>query len=65
MVIRRSALIAEGAGASRGVAANPWLLNESEETKGLTFGDIKEQQQRIIEGKKLFQVPEIVQPSLR
>lgn len=50
MVIRRSALIAEGAGASRGVAANPWLINETEETKGLSFGDIKEQQQRIIEG---------------
>ncbi|XP_029706030.1 syntaxin-8 isoform X2 [Takifugu rubripes] len=47
----RSALIAEGAGASRGVAANPWLVNETEETKGLTFGDIKEQQQRIIEAQ--------------
>lgn len=51
MVIHRSALIAEGAGAGRGFAANPWLLNESEETKSMTFGDIKEQQQRIIEGK--------------
>lgn len=51
MVIHRSALIAEGAGAGRGVAANPWLINESEETKSMAFGDIKEQQQRIIEGK--------------
>ncbi|KAM6942021.1 syntaxin-8 isoform 2-T2 [Lycodopsis pacificus] len=30
-------------------AANPWLVNESEETRGLTFGEIKQQQQRIIE----------------
>lgn len=51
MVIHRSALIVEGAGASWGVAANPWLINETEETKGMNFGDIKEQQQRIIEGK--------------
>lgn len=42
--------MAEGAGAGRGVAANPWLINETEETKGLTFGEIKQQQQRIIEG---------------
>lgn len=54
MVIHRSALIAEGAGASRGVAANPWLINETEETQGLTIGDIKEQQQRIIEGKSCY-----------
>lgn len=37
-------------GASGGTAANPWLVNESDETKGLTFGEIKQQQQRIIEG---------------
>ncbi|XP_051940091.1 syntaxin-8 [Hippocampus zosterae] len=45
----RSALMAGGAGASDGVSANPWLINESEETRGLTFGEIKQQQQRIIE----------------
>lgn len=49
-MIHRSTLIAEGAGASRSVTANPWLISETEETKGLTFGDIKQQQQRIIEG---------------
>ena len=42
--------MAGGAGASGGGAANPWLINESEDTKGLTFGEIKQQQQRIIEG---------------
>ena len=47
--------MAGGAGASGGVAANPWLVNESEETRGLTFGEIKHHQQRIIEGNdKLF-----------
>lgn len=45
----RSTLMAPGAGTSGGVAANPWLVNESEETQGLTFGEIKQQQQRIIE----------------
>lgn len=42
--------MAQGAGASQGVAANPWLVNETEETRGLDFGEIKQQQQRIIEG---------------
>lgn len=42
--------MAKGAGTSQGVAANPWLINETEETRGLTFGEIKHQQQRIIEG---------------
>lgn len=46
----RSTLMAGGAAASGGIAANPWLINESDETKGLTFGEIKQQQQRIIEG---------------
>lgn len=46
----RSTLMAEG-GASQGVAANPWLVNETEETRGLTFGEIKQQQQRIIEAQ--------------
>ncbi|XP_044045736.1 syntaxin-8 isoform X2 [Siniperca chuatsi] len=47
----RSTLMAEGAGASRGVAANPWLINETEETRGLTFEEIKQQQQQIIEAQ--------------
>lgn len=42
--------MAGGAGAGGGIAANPWLVNESEETRGLTFGEIKHQQQQIIEG---------------
>ncbi|XP_041789540.1 syntaxin-8 [Chelmon rostratus] len=46
----RLTLMAEG-GASQGVAANPWLVNETEETRGLTFGEIKQQQQRIIEAQ--------------
>ncbi|KAM3624523.1 uncharacterized protein V6R79_024584 [Siganus canaliculatus] len=45
----RSALMAQGAGASRGAATNPWLVDETDETRGLTFGEIKQQQQRIIE----------------
>uniref|UniRef100_A0AAQ4Q8B9 Syntaxin-8 n=1 Tax=Gasterosteus aculeatus aculeatus TaxID=481459 RepID=A0AAQ4Q8B9_GASAC len=45
----RSMLMGSGAGSSGGVVANPWLVNESEETTGLTFGQIKQQQQRIIE----------------
>nr|XP_015212213.1 PREDICTED: syntaxin-8 isoform X1 [Lepisosteus oculatus] len=28
---------------------NPWLINEPEETRGLGFGEIKQQQQKIIE----------------
>ncbi|XP_062284154.1 syntaxin-8 isoform X1 [Scomber scombrus] len=48
---RRSTLMAGGAGASGGVAVNPWLINESEDTKGLTFGEIKQQQQRVIEAQ--------------
>lgn len=44
----RSSLMAGGTG---GAAANPWLINETEETKGLTFGEIKQQQQRIIEAQ--------------
>ena len=50
IVFHRSTLMAQGAGASQGVAANPWLVNETEETRGLDFGEIKQQQQRIIEG---------------
>uniref|UniRef100_A0A3P9KPA9 Syntaxin-8 n=1 Tax=Oryzias latipes TaxID=8090 RepID=A0A3P9KPA9_ORYLA len=45
----RSTLMAGGAAASGGSGGNPWLINESEETRGLTFGDIKQQQQKIIE----------------
>ncbi|KAJ8001913.1 hypothetical protein DPEC_G00174350 [Dallia pectoralis] len=44
----RSTLMA-GAGAGAGGAANPWLIDESEETRGLGFAEIKQQQQRIIE----------------
>ncbi|XP_026215517.1 syntaxin-8 isoform X2 [Anabas testudineus] len=43
----RSKLMAGGA--SGGMSTNPWLVNESEETRGLTFGEIKQQQQQIIE----------------
>ncbi|KAM6119022.1 syntaxin-8 [Phoenicopterus ruber ruber] len=35
-------------GVKRGVT-NPWLLEESEETRGLGFGDLRQQQRRIIE----------------
>lgn len=45
----RSTLIADGGGAGQG-SSNPWLVNETEETQGLSFGEIKDQQQRIIEG---------------
>ncbi|XP_062304434.1 syntaxin-8 isoform X1 [Osmerus eperlanus] len=44
----RSTLISGGGGAGGG-AANPWLVNEPEETRGLSFGDIKQQQQSIIQ----------------
>ncbi len=37
-------------GNGSGSAVNPWLVNESEETRGLGFGEIKHQQQQIIEG---------------
>lgn len=40
-----------GAGGEGGAAANPWLVNEPEETRGLGFSAIKQQQQRIVEGK--------------
>lgn len=46
----RSSLMAGGSGAS-GAGANPWLINETEETKGLTFGEIKQQQKQIIEAQ--------------
>ncbi|XP_027023767.1 syntaxin-8 [Tachysurus fulvidraco] len=45
----RSALLTGGFGAEPG--QNPWLVNESEETRGLTFSQIKEQQQRIIQAQ--------------
>ncbi|KAK7929928.1 hypothetical protein WMY93_006323 [Mugilogobius chulae] len=44
----RSSLMAGG---TSGNAANPWLINETEETKGLSSGEIKQQQQRIIEAQ--------------
>ncbi|XP_033830072.1 syntaxin-8 [Periophthalmus magnuspinnatus] len=43
--VNRSSLMTGGNG---GAAANPWLINETDETKGLSFGEIKQQQQRII-----------------
>lgn len=44
----RSTLMGGGGGVQGG-AVNPWLVNETEETQGLNFGQIKQQQQRIIE----------------
>ena len=38
-------------GAKRGVP-NPWLFEEPEETRGLGFDEIREQQQQIIQGTK-------------
>ncbi|XP_051563606.1 syntaxin-8-like isoform X2 [Myxocyprinus asiaticus] len=45
----RSTLMTGGNGA--GPAVNPWLVNESEETRGLGFGEIRQQQQQIIEAQ--------------
>lgn len=36
-------------GAKRGIL-NPWLFEESEETRGLGFDEIRQQQQKIIQG---------------
>lgn len=36
-------------GAKRGVP-NPWLFEEPEETRGLGFDEIRQQQQKIIQG---------------
>ncbi|XP_056136650.1 syntaxin-8 isoform X2 [Lampris incognitus] len=47
----RSTLMADVSGATGAEKANPWLINESEETRGLTFGEIKQQQQHIIEAQ--------------
>uniref|UniRef100_A0A8V1AKX6 Syntaxin-8 n=1 Tax=Gallus gallus TaxID=9031 RepID=A0A8V1AKX6_CHICK len=44
--MKASSLMAGGV--KRGVT-NPWLLEESEETRGLGFDDIRQQQRRIIE----------------
>ncbi|KAG7491587.1 hypothetical protein MATL_G00005640 [Megalops atlanticus] len=43
----RSSLMTGGVG--QGGLANPWLIDEPEETRGLGFAEIKQQQQRIIE----------------
>ncbi|XP_062853412.1 syntaxin-8 [Trichomycterus rosablanca] len=43
----RSMLMTGGFGA--GPTHNPWLVNESEETRGLTFSEIKQQQQQIVQ----------------
>lgn len=50
----RSTLMGGGAAAVGGSTANPWLIDEPDETKGLSFGEIKQQQQRIIEGNLLI-----------
>ncbi|KAK5604940.1 hypothetical protein CRENBAI_005651 [Crenichthys baileyi] len=47
----RSTLMGGGAVAGGGSTTNPWLIEESEETKGLPFGEIKQQQQRIIDAQ--------------
>lgn len=46
-VVPRSSLMTGGA--KRGVP-NPWLFEESEETRGLGFDEIRQQQQKIIQG---------------
>uniref|UniRef100_A0A8C7CLE8 Syntaxin 8 n=1 Tax=Oncorhynchus kisutch TaxID=8019 RepID=A0A8C7CLE8_ONCKI len=46
--LSRSTLM-PGAGGEGGASANPWLVNEPEETRGLGFSAIKQQQQRIVE----------------
>ncbi|NXC67411.1 STX8 protein, partial [Anhinga anhinga] len=48
-VIRSSLM---SGGVKRGVT-NPWLLEESEETRGLGFDDLRQQQRRIIEAVML------------
>ncbi|XP_063076990.1 syntaxin-8 [Engraulis encrasicolus] len=45
----RSNLI--GGADGQGGAVNPWLVDESDETRGLSFGEIKHQQQQIIEAQ--------------
>lgn len=47
----RSSLMAGGA--KRGIT-NPWLLEEPEETRGLGFDELRQQQRRIIEGTRAF-----------
>ncbi|XP_075435805.1 syntaxin-8 isoform X1 [Ascaphus truei] len=44
-VVRSSLMIG---GAGNGSRQNPWLLEEPEETRGLGFGEIRQQQHRII-----------------
>ena len=48
-LVLRSSLMTGGA--KRGVP-NPWLFEEPEETRGLGFDEIREQQQQIIQGTK-------------
>lgn len=33
-----------------GPTVNPWVVNETEETRGLSFGEMRQQQHQIIEG---------------
>lgn len=46
-LVPRSSLMTGGA--KRGVP-NPWLFEEPEETRGLGFDEIRQQQQKIIQG---------------
>ncbi|KAA0713125.1 Syntaxin-8 [Triplophysa tibetana] len=34
-----------------GATVNPWVVNETEETRGLSFGEIRQQQQQIVEAQ--------------
>ncbi|KAG5278995.1 hypothetical protein AALO_G00104980 [Alosa alosa] len=45
----RTTLMSSGGG--QGGVVNPWLVDETEETRGLNFGEIKQQQQQIIEAQ--------------
>lgn len=51
-------------GAKRGIT-NPWLLEESEETRGLGFDELRQQQRRIIEGTRAFLVVLSISGTLR
>ncbi|XP_056607545.1 syntaxin-8 [Triplophysa dalaica] len=44
----RSTLMTEN---RAGPTVNPWVVNETEETRGLSFGEIRQQQQQIVEAQ--------------
>lgn len=58
----RSSLMAGG---PRKGITNPWLLEESEETRGLGFDELRQQQRRIIEGTGAFLVVLSISGTLR